>query len=65
MNAETLRELQNRGKFFYQTFPGAAAADEWTRHRDRFDEKNTNTAESGDESSGILEEAAPSPLTDP
>jgi len=27
MNAEELRELQDRGKFFYETFPGAAAAE--------------------------------------
>jgi hypothetical protein len=60
MNAETLRELQDRGRFFYQNFPGAAAADEWRRQRDRLDEKKTNTAESGGEAG---DEEAPFPST--
>ncbi len=42
MNAETLRELQDRGRFFYQNFPGAAAADEWMRQRDRLEEKEAD-----------------------
>ena len=33
MNAELLRDVQNRGRFFYQSFPGAATADEWMRIR--------------------------------
>jgi hypothetical protein len=35
MDARWLRELQDRGRFFYERFPGAAAADEWQRSRDR------------------------------
>jgi hypothetical protein len=46
MNAETLRELQDRGRFFYQNFPGAAAADEWIRQRDRLDEKDADIGKS-------------------
>jgi len=29
MDAELLRQLQDRGRFFYERFPGAAAAEEW------------------------------------
>jgi len=35
MDAELLRELQERGRFFYERFPGASAADDWRRERDR------------------------------
>jgi len=61
MNAEMLRELQDRGRFFYQNFSGAAAADEWTRHRDRRDEKKSHIAKLASESDD--EEAPPSLLT--
>ena len=44
MTAEELRELQDRGRFFYEMFPGAAAAEEWKRQReqaeDQFDEES-------------------------
>ena len=33
MTADQLRELQDRGRFFYERFPGAAAAEEWKRFR--------------------------------
>ena len=33
--AELLRELQDRGRFFYERFPGAAAAEEWKRMREK------------------------------
>ena len=35
MDADFLRQLQDRGRFFYERFPGAAAAEEWTRMRDK------------------------------
>jgi hypothetical protein len=35
MDAELLRELQGRGRFFYERFPGAAASDEWKRIREK------------------------------
>lgn len=35
MDAELLRELQDRGRFFYERFPGAAAAEEWKRMREK------------------------------
>ena len=38
MTADELRELQDRGRFFYEMFPGAKAAEEWNRQRDRLDE---------------------------
>jgi hypothetical protein len=37
MKADELRDLQQRGRFFYEMFPGAKAADEWMRDRDRRD----------------------------
>ena len=37
MDAEMLRDLQQRGRFFYEMFPGAKASDEWQRHRDRME----------------------------
>jgi hypothetical protein len=40
MDAEMLRELQQRGRFFYEMFPGAKASDEWQRHRDRMEEEH-------------------------
>jgi hypothetical protein len=36
VNADELRELQDRGRF-YEMFPGAKAADAWRRARDRVD----------------------------
>ena len=35
MHAELLRELQDRGRFFYERFPGAAASEEWKRVREK------------------------------
>ena len=35
MDAALLRELQDRGRFFYERFPGAAAAEEWKRESER------------------------------
>jgi hypothetical protein len=37
MDLETLRELQQRGRFFYEMFPGAKASEEWLRHRDQLE----------------------------
>jgi hypothetical protein len=31
MDLEALRELQQRGRFFYEMFPGAKASEEWKR----------------------------------
>jgi hypothetical protein len=42
MNAEFLRELQDRGRFFYQRFPGAAAAEEWKQMREKAEEEPDN-----------------------
>ena len=35
MDLEMLREFQQRGRFFYEMFPGAKASEEWQRHRDQ------------------------------
>jgi len=40
MDAEFLRELQDRGRFFYERFPGAAAAEEWKRERERVERED-------------------------
>jgi hypothetical protein len=40
MDFEVLREFQQRGRFFYEMFPGAKASDEWQRHRDRMEQEH-------------------------
>jgi hypothetical protein len=35
MDAESLRQLRDRGRFFYERFPGAAAIEEWKRMREK------------------------------
>ena len=39
MQPEVLRQLQRRGRFFYEMFPGAKASDERQRQRDLMDER--------------------------
>ena len=46
MTADQLHELQDRGRFFYQRFPGAAAAEEWKRVRDAAEQEYRDTSES-------------------
>ena len=47
--AELLRELQDRGRFFYESFPGAAAAEEWKRMREKAEQEHDNAdARDGD-----------------
>ena len=49
MDAELLRDLQDRGRFFYRSFPGAAAAEEWKRIREKAEQEHANaTARDGD-----------------
>ena len=33
MELDILRDLQDRGRFFWEMFPGAQASDEWHRQR--------------------------------
>jgi hypothetical protein len=40
MDAELIRELWDRGRFFSERFPGAAAAEAWTRVRDRAEQEH-------------------------
>ena len=47
MDAAYLRELQERGRFFYERFPGAAAAEAWKRERESAErEEAARTGES-------------------
>src|SRR5689334_11511875 len=39
MDARLLRELQERGRFFYERFPGAAAAEKAKRERERAEQE--------------------------
>jgi hypothetical protein len=39
MQLEVLRELQRRGRFFYEMFPGAKSSDDWQRQHDFLDER--------------------------
>jgi hypothetical protein len=38
MEPDVLQELQRRGRFFYEIFPGAKASDEWLRQRDQLEQ---------------------------
>ena len=38
MQLAVLREFQDRGRLFWEMFPGAKAADEWQRQRDQLDQ---------------------------
>ena len=41
-----IARVQDRGRFFYERFPGAAAAEEWKRFRDASEQEQTDTSES-------------------
>jgi hypothetical protein len=56
MNAEELRELQDRGKFFYETFPGAAAAEEYRRARDQAEQEYARTLTPKDDADDVRSE---------
>jgi hypothetical protein len=38
MHPDVLRDLHQRGRLFYEMFPGAKASDEWQRQRNLIDE---------------------------
>jgi len=42
MEPEVLRELQGRGRFFWEMFPGAKASNDWQRQSEQLerDEKS-------------------------
>lgn len=46
MDLETLRELQRRGRFFYEMFPGAKASEEWQRQRDQMEREQEHNPRS-------------------
>lgn len=41
MELDVLRELQERGHFFWEMFPGADASDEWLRRREQIELNET------------------------
>jgi hypothetical protein len=43
MELDVLRELQARGRFFWEMFPGAKTSDAWQRQREEI-ERNEKTA---------------------
>ena len=38
VQAEALYEIQKRGRFFSESFPGTKASDDWQRHREQLQE---------------------------
>jgi hypothetical protein len=58
MDAALLRELQDRGRFFYQRFPGAAAAEEWKQQRERAEREVAAATRHSRGSQGVQEDAA-------
>lgn len=46
MTGDELRELQDRGRFFYESFPGAKAAQEWKRAREAAERKHVEASDS-------------------
>jgi hypothetical protein len=43
MKLDVLRELQSRGCFFYEMFPGVKASDAWQRQRDQREQREMAT----------------------
>ena len=53
MEIDVLRELQERGRFFWEMFPGAKASDEWQQQREQIEwnektERSSPAAVDGD-----------------
>ena len=75
MTGDELRELQDRGRFFYQSFPGAAAAEEWKRAREAAERKYVDASDyiltpsdlgtNGETTSLGIESATPMPSQNP
>jgi hypothetical protein len=61
MELDVLRELQERGRFFWEMFPGAKASDEWQRQRDQIEwnEKSARGRSSSADVDGDKEAQAP------
>jgi len=58
MDAALLRELQDRGRFFYERFPSAAAAEGWKRQSQRAGREEAARTREGGGSPGEGEDAA-------
>ena len=57
MQSETLSEIQKRGRFFSESFPGTKASDEWQRHREQLQETES-TAEASTSNSSLALDVA-------
>lgn len=51
IRAETLHEIQKRGRFFSELFPGTKASDEWQRHREWLQQREPTP---GDDKSPVV-----------
>ena len=61
MEPEVLRELQGRGRFFWEMFPGAEASDDWQRQSEQLerDEKSDGGRPPVADGSGATEPEIP------
>jgi hypothetical protein len=59
MELDVLREVQERGRFFWEMFPGAKASDAWQRQREQMERKEKTA--SGQSSSAAVNETAGRP----
>jgi hypothetical protein len=55
MELDILRDLQDRGRFFWEMFPGAKASDEWHRQRGQI-ERNEEKAAGGRSSPAAVDD---------
>lgn len=44
MELDILRDLQDRGRFFWEVFPGAQASDDWHRQRGQIEQHEEKAA---------------------
>jgi len=65
MDAESLRQLQDRGRFFYERFPGAAAAEEWKRIREKAEQDHAARTQMGGAPQGEEDVSRGSPIGKP
>ena len=65
MDAKLLRELQDRGRFSYEGFPGAAAAEEWKRRREKTEQEHTTRTQTNADAEPKEEDALKRPAEAP
>jgi hypothetical protein len=56
MELDVLREVQDRGRFFWEMFPGAKASDAWQRQREQMErkEKTASSIEEEDDALAVV-----------